>query len=424
MSRDNVKSLNSDNKFSPNLRKACEECHQRKIRCQVSDDSTSCNYCRSNNRICFFLPQNKSGRPKPSSAGGREKSAANVTALSAAISAAIESSNQLNSGLDSEVGSHSQQSQTFTFSRDNAQTIQPPASLTPHGLDQQDSLDPAQYFNFGMDFYQMSNMSSADNDSKIQTSEASEVNSDYQRMDVSRTSSNGNLHSSGTEWSVERQLATPSSFPHTPFNFYRTPHSLCPTPPIDSRCSTPDFSPSPKQDYSGILGLTVQLQQCYASVRSSTSMTYGTSPPSKKQLEPLLKIMDAACAVACHTLQQQDYSMLVMPQTTTNTDIWAQNFLQEDCINRSLIALIIALLLKVLDICDTLMEWSLPPNGYGNLETLLIIKKLELTGIQIRIALSGVRKIDQGFEPIIGDAKRRIAHMQATFEKFKGAIMM
>lgn len=47
----------------PQVRNACEECHSRKIRCHSTSDG-GCRACQNSGRLCFFLPRNKSGRPK------------------------------------------------------------------------------------------------------------------------------------------------------------------------------------------------------------------------------------------------------------------------------------------------------------------------------------------------------------------------
>lgn len=47
----------------PTVRNACEECHERKIRCNIPTEGGSCINCQANERQCFFTPRFKSGRP-------------------------------------------------------------------------------------------------------------------------------------------------------------------------------------------------------------------------------------------------------------------------------------------------------------------------------------------------------------------------
>ena len=46
----------------PNVRSACEPCHERKIRCFVSIEGGPCDNCQSKELSCFFLPRYRSGR--------------------------------------------------------------------------------------------------------------------------------------------------------------------------------------------------------------------------------------------------------------------------------------------------------------------------------------------------------------------------
>ena len=46
----------------PNVRSACEPCHERKVRCIVSTEGGPCDNCQSRKLSCFFLPRYRSGR--------------------------------------------------------------------------------------------------------------------------------------------------------------------------------------------------------------------------------------------------------------------------------------------------------------------------------------------------------------------------
>ena len=48
------------------FRAACDPCHIRKIRCQISPASTVCEGCASNDRACFFTLCRRAGRPRSS----------------------------------------------------------------------------------------------------------------------------------------------------------------------------------------------------------------------------------------------------------------------------------------------------------------------------------------------------------------------
>ncbi|KAJ9664374.1 hypothetical protein H2198_000303 [Neophaeococcomyces mojaviensis] len=411
MSRNGIKSPVSDVKFSPNLRRACEECHQRKIRCQVSDDCTICNYCQSNNKICFFLPQNKSGRPKPSSGSNREKSAANITALSAAISAAIESNKDINSSLDQGTAAQTAPPRPTNPQRRTDPTPMVPPSLTQYSSEPQCLLGSAWDVAFNtFDYFTTPTMSGLGSGTSCCPSDVSEPNSDYQKMDLTQSTSTWNFGSLDSDWSFNQ----PMSMPNTHFASTVSGNS--------GRSS--DFYGISKQHYTSILNLGNQLQSCFDSTRSSSNMPFGGGKRSKKQFEPLLKIVDISCAVSCHTLQQYDFSSLSMTQSGMNDDFMISALFQEDGTKRSLIALIVAIQLRILDVCDTLLEWCLPPNGLSGLDTLLIIKKLEVDGIQSRIALSSIQKIDHSFNTVIEDAKRRITHMQGICEKSKAEITL
>lgn len=46
----------------PDMRSACAPCHERKVRCIVSDVGGPCDNCQSRKLECFYLPRFKSGR--------------------------------------------------------------------------------------------------------------------------------------------------------------------------------------------------------------------------------------------------------------------------------------------------------------------------------------------------------------------------
>ena len=94
----------SDSSSVPNIRNACEECHNRKIRCGIPTEGGPCQNCHNNGRLCFFLPRNKSGRSKYNQTGGgsQAKSSANAAAISSAVAAAIAKSQTIRSDSESE----------------------------------------------------------------------------------------------------------------------------------------------------------------------------------------------------------------------------------------------------------------------------------------------------------------------------------
>ena len=48
----------------PKIRSACENCHKRKIRCNLSPGSGTCQNCSANGSFCYFAPRIKAGRPR------------------------------------------------------------------------------------------------------------------------------------------------------------------------------------------------------------------------------------------------------------------------------------------------------------------------------------------------------------------------
>ncbi|KAJ5358485.1 uncharacterized protein N7496_010898 [Penicillium cataractarum] len=46
------------------VRSACEECHERKIRCLLPSEGGACQACLTSKRQCYFLPRHKAGRPR------------------------------------------------------------------------------------------------------------------------------------------------------------------------------------------------------------------------------------------------------------------------------------------------------------------------------------------------------------------------
>lgn len=48
----------------PVVRSACEECHERKIRCLIPPHGGSCQACMTSRRQCYFLPKHKAGPPR------------------------------------------------------------------------------------------------------------------------------------------------------------------------------------------------------------------------------------------------------------------------------------------------------------------------------------------------------------------------
>lgn len=62
-------------------RSACDECHDRKIKCTTSVPG-ACLNCQGTGRVCIFSPRDEMGRPRKTGRKGRERSTADGKASS------------------------------------------------------------------------------------------------------------------------------------------------------------------------------------------------------------------------------------------------------------------------------------------------------------------------------------------------------
>lgn len=109
----------------PQVRNACEECHSRKIKCHPTEDG-GCRSCQNNGRLCFFLPRNKSGRPKVGEDGNKEARQSNPglgTTAAAAAAAMAEHAAMADAGgppMSPLQPQHSRTGSNFTHSPTNS----------------------------------------------------------------------------------------------------------------------------------------------------------------------------------------------------------------------------------------------------------------------------------------------------------------
>lgn len=287
----------------PNVRNACEECHERKIRCQISPEGGCCQACESSGRQCFFLPRYKSGRPRRDNTSNPKNN----------VPATNPSYQTLNLGIHSPLPSDKQatdmQMEMGSFDW-QAATAHLPMPQTP-------DLDRDYFDTFGDD--------------------------------------NSFINSA---------LDLGSGLPSSP-----------------SPSDTDSKSDRPREErFASLLSQCVKLQQHSESMRDVASSLGSESSASNVTLQFILRDIDSSCAAVLQIFEDPLVNSASKPSDS------------------ALLALTIAIISQVFDLCDVLVH-SMMPN-VQSLNTMFLLKRLECNMMQARMAMSQINRMEQSLSSL------------------------
>jgi hypothetical protein len=421
----------------PQVRNACEKCHSRKNKCHPTEDG-GCRSCQTNGRLCFFLPRNKSGRPKVGEDGTKETRQANpglgtTTAAAAAAIAEHAAMAEANAGpmsplrvQQSRTGSNFTQSPTnssrSTSQHSNNHMMRPhchPRSMSDANAGTSfpisDSMDWA---NPMYPKQSLDNLADMDMDSAFHFQEMPPTDAylEYPGMSMNMPSQ----HTSSASYLSLANLGNLPSMSSTEFDFSRPgfdffPSSFSSMPP-SSMPSTSVLGQGdqkgPERCFPTLLGHIHRLQRCYEKVRSGTLFSY---PHTRNaQLKMVVSTIDSGCMATCTMLKDQFQAVLGQRAEARMNNTQQQDFRGPSAgrPDHSLIALAITTILTIARICQALMQSELP-EAQSSLDNMLLFKRLGCNILQTRIALMNIEKLDPGLTYLTQDATREISIVQA-----------
>lgn len=424
----------------PQVRNACEECHSRKIKCHPTEDG-GCRSCQNTGRLCFFLPRNKSGRPKVGEDGTKEtrqtnpglgKTAAAAAAAMAEHAAIAEASAPMSPLMlqQSRTGSNFTQSPTNS-SRSTSQHSH--NMMKPHGPPQ--SMSDA---NPGMSFPMLDNMDWTNPMfSKPSSDNLVDMDSDSAFHFQDMPSADAYLAFPGMPMPMPGQHAHSASYPNlaslgilpsipsTEFDFNKAGFDFFPSPfssmPPSSMSATSVLGQSdqkgPERCFPTLLGHIYRLQRCYEKVRSGSLFSY---PHTRNaQLKMVVSTIDSGCMATCTMLKDQ-FQAVLGQRAEAKMNGMPMDFRGPSAgrPDHSLIALAITTILTIARICQALMQSELP-EAQSSLDNMLLFKRLGCNILQTRIALMNIEKLDPGLTYLTEDATREIGIVQTEFENMK-----
>jgi hypothetical protein len=421
----------------PQVRDACEECHSRKIKCQTTK-AGACRACQNNGRLCFFLPRNKSGRPKGRDDGSKEEKRQNHaigTTAAAAAAAMAEHAATVEAGgtpLSPPRGTNSSSSSSpKNLARPSIQHVNS-SMASPHGMPRSMS-DPMPGVPFpafeNMDWpnaiFQDSSAYSADMELDTTTFQHQDMPTvdgyfDIHRLNMGMAPSHSQHSHSASYPSYDSSGSLPS-LPGSEFNFNQGgTTSFFPTP-LTGMLPTPMFAPGeqkgPDGCFSSLLGHINRLQRCLEKVRSGKLFSH---PHTRgNQLKIVISTIDSSCMATCNALKEQFQVVLGQRSEAKmngmNPDMRAYNAIRPD---QPLIALAITAIITIPRLCLALMRSELP-DAQSSLDNMLLLNRLGCNILQTRIALVNIEKLDRGLAYLTEDAKREISIVQTEFDHMK-----
>ncbi|KAI1618117.1 hypothetical protein EDD36DRAFT_413809 [Exophiala viscosa] len=432
----------------PQVRDACEECHSRKIKCHTTK-AGACRACQNNGRLCFFLPRNKSGRPKVGEDGNKEDRRSNAAALGSTAAAAAAAMAEHAAMVESGNAMSSQQQQQQQLARTRTHSTPSPKSSPRSNTQQSNNIDtntmrphiPTRSMsdtNLEMGFPCFENMDWPNQLHPVSTNEFMDMDMDldltsfqyqdfpaecyfeFQRPDNIPMAPSQHSHSASYP-----SLGSLPSIPSTEFNFNRAPASASgsffstpiSTMPASSMLALGEQK-GPEGCFSTLLGHINRLQRCLEKVRSGKLFSH---PHTRHhQLTIVISTIDSSCMATCSTLKDQFQVVLSQRSEAkmngTNMDFRAPSAVIRP--DQSLIALAITAILTVARLCQALMRSELP-DAQSSLDNMLLLNRLGCNILQTRIALVNIEKLDRGLKYLTEDATREISIVHTEFENMK-----
>ncbi|RMZ79131.1 hypothetical protein DV738_g3495, partial [Chaetothyriales sp. CBS 135597] len=423
---------NAETSTLPRVRDACEECHSRKIKCHATI-AGACRACQNNGRLCFFLPRNKSGRPKVGEDGNKDQkqqadhaAGSTVAAAAAALAehaAMVEASTPM-SRQRAGTGSNSTPSP-----RTSARPIvpHPENMMSPHGLARSMSDHTGMGFAVfeNMDWpnplFQepMSHSLDMDLDPPFPFQDPSNTEGyfDFHRPSLNMSSQHSD---SGSYPSLEGTGGLPS-IPSSEFDFNKPVPAPFFLPPLSAMPPSTMLalgeSKGPDARFSTLLGHINRLQRCLEKVRSGKLFSYPHT--RNNQLKLVISTIDTSCMATCSTLKDQFQAVLGQRSEAkangSGVDFRPAVTIRPD---QSLIALAITTILTIARLCQELMRSELP-DAQSSLDSMLLLNRLGCNILQTRIALANIEKLDRGLAYLTEDALREISIVQTEFGNIK-----
>ena len=427
-SRDNTEPL-----ASPQVRDACEECHSRKIKCQTTN-AGACRSCQKTGRLCFFLPRNKSGRPKAGEDGSKDEKRSNLalgTTAAAAAAAMAEHAAKAETGtpMSSQQQARSGSSSSPSPKASARPIVQHPNyMISPHGLPRSIS-DTIPEMSFpgpdAMDWpnalFPESSLYSIDMELDAsflhQDLPAGDGYFDFHRPNINMASQ----HSQSGSYLGLESLGSLSNISSTDFNFSKGTSSSFFTTPSSSMPTTSMLAlgeqKGPDGCFSTLLGHINRLQRCLEKVRSGKLFSHPHTRTN--QLKIVITTIDSSCIATCNALKEQFQAVLGQRSDAKlngmNPEMRNPSAMRPD---QPLIALAITAIITIPRLCQALMRSELP-DAQSSLDNMLLLNRLGCNILQIRIALVNIEKLDRRLAYLTEDATREINIVQAEFENIK-----
>ena len=341
----------------PSVRSACEECHDRKIRCQTPAEGGSCQACQASGRQCYFLPRYKSGRPRKDST--------------------------------SPAGSWTRDSSYEDLSID----LSSPSSFPPSAFDTQytaDSQAAHKLFNWPSACTHFpSPMKIPELDPSSTAFDSFRDHSAFSQQDIRRGRLPDRLRPSLSEFTLNESSR--------------------------GSTATSNTSPSPeKENQPGRAGgkeFAVLLEHCTTLQRHSEELREGGSlsantwtSDNQTQVQWVLKNIDSSCALLFGT-----FGHLTLNSASE----------QNATVDPALLALTVSTALKIFEVCDLLIQNRIP--SVVSLNTMLLLKRLDFNVMQARVAVSHVGQMKQSLSSLTQDANKKAWLIDQRFKSMRDA---
>jgi hypothetical protein len=369
----------------PLVRNACEECHDRKIRCSIPPKGGACIACQTHGRQCFFLPRYKSGRPRRNRSSSPDLFSRQDLRTSILSPSSLQEGQHISDMEDWE-------SVFMSVSTKDPSLDQESAAL--RSLREENTFGQS---NSRLDPWldtPMNNNNIFSNPPTATPPSFPESSLPVFPIPTSPKSSTfpaPSLSGFVTPWTqrlLGRQLEKDNGFPVSS-STSSSRESSVPTASSVWTASPPSESTKPEQavdgNFSCLLKQCIKLQQHIEEIKENDLLSSDSST-SKDKLQSTLISIDSSCNNISGFFGGPLPNSAPSPQNAS--------------LESALLA--ITTVLKVFELCDTLVQNKVP--NVQSLDYILLIKRLEFNITQARIALVRIGRLEQSLSPLAHDA--------------------